>query len=172
MRRLIGLCVLIGFGACAAEDPLFIPGSATLPDCSEPPAVDLDGSEWFDQGPVTIDSAGCEVDGASAGATFAACALNWDFTQRGGEVSIVVDDEYRLEGRLCGDQLHLRGGWWLPVADAGQCTYDDDSAMAAGIEAAGSALTVTAQRMTGTLSLRAACAATYAITLAPVPAGL
>jgi hypothetical protein len=167
MRWKIWVCSLIAAGACASEEPLFIPGSATLPDCSAPPAVNLDGTEWFDQGTVTVTSAGCQD--ASAGDPFAVCALNWDFTQRGDEVSIVVDDEYRLQGRLCGDQLHLRGGWWLPVEDAGQCTYDDDSAMEVGLQAAGNVLTVTAEQLTGTLALRAACDATYEVVFARVP---
>ena len=37
--------------------------------------------------------------------------------QDGNDVTILVDEEYRIEGRLCGNQLYLRGGWWLPVED-------------------------------------------------------
>jgi hypothetical protein len=73
------------------------------------------------------------------------------FTQDGNGVTIVVDTEYRIEGRLCADQLYLRGGWWLPVVDEslGYCTYEDDSADEVGIESEGNVLTVAENAMIG-----------------------
>ncbi len=130
MRWFVCGCIVIALGACK-EDVYFIPGTGTLPECDEAPSTDLNGTLWSDQGTVTILTAGCL--GAELNTTFMSCTLNWAFTQNGDDLSIVVDEEYRLEGRLCGDQLHLRGGWWLPVVDedVGYCTYDDDSGRSA-----------------------------------------
>jgi hypothetical protein len=161
------LVTLVAFiCGCGGGDGAFIPGTADLPDCSDPPAMNLDGTEWFDVGTVTILSAGCPD--AVVNDTLMACPLNWTFAQTDNEVTIGVDDEYRLEGRLCGDQLHLRGGWWLPVEDAGQCTYDDDSAEEVRIQAPSNTLTVGATEMTGTLTVEGRCAASYAVTFAQV----
>jgi hypothetical protein len=159
-----GSCAL---AACGGESVYFIPGSAQLPDCEEAPIANLDGTRWFDTGTVTVLSQGCAD--AQPNDVFTVCALDWDFTQDGNEVTIVVDNEYRIEGRLCGDQLHLRGGWWLPVQDQGVCTYDDDSAQEVGILEGGNTLTVSPQQMSGTLALRGECDGSYEITFQPSP---
>jgi hypothetical protein len=106
--------------------------------------TDLDGSLWFDQGTVTIRSEGC------AGA--------------------MPDEQYRLQGKFCGDQLYLRGGWWLPVMDERGFCYEDDSAEEVGIQAEENVLTVAPadNQMTGTLALQGPCAAEYEVTFEPV----
>ncbi|KPK15416.1 MAG: hypothetical protein AMJ62_09190 [Myxococcales bacterium SG8_38] len=174
--RWIGLiCFIMAAGSCS-EDVYFIPGTGQLPDCTEAPILNLDGSLWYDNGTVTILSEGCE--GASPGQDFESCGLDWAFTQEGNDVTIIVDSEYRIEGRLCGDQLYLRGGWWLPVVDEdlGSCTYDEDSAEEVGILQEGNVLTVrpdvplapgveqTEDLMTGTLQVRGRCAGQYEVT--------
>ena len=163
MRWLACICIVAALGGCK-EDIYFIPGTGTLPDCDDTPIIELNDTLWFDQGTVTIATTGC-LDTAPDD-TFMSCALNWSFTQNGNEVSIVVDEEYRLEGRLCGDQLHLRGGWWLPVVDedVGYCTYEDDSADEVGIMSEGNVLTVTSTQMTGTLVVQGSCRADYEVT--------
>lgn len=174
MRWVACVCIVVALGACE-EDVYFIPGTGTLPDCNEPAVTNLDESVWFDQGLVTIGSAGCQD--AMPGDAFMACALNWAFTQQGNDVTIVVDEEYRIEGRLCGDQLYLRGGWWLPVVDEDLnfCTYDDDSADEVGISASGNVLTYAAatgetpEQMTGTLAVQGSCSAEYEVTFQQVP---
>ncbi|MBW2405070.1 MAG: hypothetical protein JRF42_15005 [Deltaproteobacteria bacterium] len=161
MRWVVCACIVIALGACK-EDLYFIPGTGTLPECDEAPSSELDGTLWFDQG--------------EPNATFMSCALNWAFTQEGNDLSIVVDEEYRLEGRLCGDQLHLRGGWWLPVVDedVGYCTYEDDSADEVGIMAEGNVLTYvpsdgeTPAQMTGMLVVQGSCRAEYEVMFSPV----
>jgi hypothetical protein len=176
MRWVACICIVIALGACKG-DLYFIPGTGTLPDCNEAPSTDLDGTLWFDQGIVTIRTAGC--DQAMPDDTFMSCALNWAFTQDGNDVTIVVDEEYRIEGRLCGDELHLRGGWWLPVVDedVGGCTYDDDSADEVGILAEGNVLTYAAAdgetpaQMTGTLVVQGSCRAGYEVTFGRAPSG-
>jgi hypothetical protein len=96
-------------------------------------------------------------------------------TQNGSDIEILVDNEYRILGRLCGEELYLEGGWWLPVEDAGMCTYDDDSAEEVGIQEGGNVLTVTNQPMqsglvaSGTLLVQGPCAASYAVTLEQSP---
>jgi hypothetical protein len=50
--------IFIALGSCTG-DTYFIPGSGTLPGCNEPPVTDLDGTRWFDNGTVTIRTAGC-----------------------------------------------------------------------------------------------------------------
>lgn len=180
MRAIGWIGAIVLFGSCT-PDTYFIPGTGELPDCNEAPISNLDGTAWYDNGTVTILSEGC--DGASPGETFESCALDWLFEQEGNDVSIVVDEEYRIEGRLCGDQLHLRGGWWLPVVDedVGYCTYEDDSAEEVGILAEGNVLTVevdvplgpgleeTEDRMSGTLELLGRCAGRYEVTFRRSP---
>ncbi len=169
MRWFACICFVLALGACK-EGLSFIPGTGTLPECDDAPSANLDGSLWFDQGTVTITTAGCP--GAEPNQTFMSCALNWAFAQNGNDISIVVDEEYQLEGRLCGDQLHLRGGWWLPVVDEdlGYCTYEDDSADEVGIMAEGNVLTYapgdggSPAQMTGTLVVQGSCAAEYEVT--------
>jgi hypothetical protein len=119
---------------------------------------------------VTILSAGCL--GAEPNDTFASCGLGWLFTQTDNDVTIIVDGEYRIDGRLCGDQLHLRGGWWLPVEDEGACTYADDSAEEVGIQAEGNVLTyvppseqMLGPSFEGTLIVQGPCGASYEMTL-------
>ena len=168
MRWLAFICILAALGSCK-EEIYFIPGTGTLPDCNDAPATDLDGTHWYDNGTVTITSTGCE--GTEAGDEHQSCSLDWIFTQNGNDVTIVVDEEYRLEGRICGDQLSLRGGWWLPVVDedVGRCTYEDDSAEEVGIMSDGNVLTVAEDpmsgrlRMTGTLSVQGNCSADYEV---------
>jgi hypothetical protein len=130
--------------------------------------TDLDGSLWFDQGTVTIRSEGCA--GAMPDEQFQSCALNWAFSQNGNDLNIVVDEEYRLQGKFCGDQLCLRGGWWLPVMDERGFCYEDDSAEEVGIQAEENVLTVAPadNQMTGTLALQGPCAAEYEVTFEPV----
>jgi len=168
---LVALAAIASVGCQSDGPPWFIPGTAVLPECSVPPAFDLDGAYFADSGTVTILTSGCE--GASPGQVFPSCSLGWDFTQDGNDVQILVDHEYVIEGRLCGDQLSLRGGWWLPVEDEDlmQCTYDDDSAEEVGILAGGSTLTLSVQpwgellMATGTLRVGGPCEADYAIEL-------
>ena len=150
-------------GACI----YFFPGSGVLPNCDEPPITDLDGTPWFDSGTGTILTAGCQ--GALPDDVFQSCPLVWVFAQDGNDVTIVVDAEYRIDGRLCGDQLYLRGGWWLPVVDEdlGYCTYKDDSADEVGIQAEGNVLTFNGDaegKMTGTLMVQGRCARQYEVT--------
>jgi len=176
MRWVACVCIMIALGACKGEDLYSIPGTGALPDCSEAPSADLNGTLWSDRGVVTIRTAGCEQ--AMPDDTFMACSLTWAFTQDGNDVTIVVDEEYRIEGRLCGDELHLRGGWWLPVEDedVGFCTYEEDSADEVGILAEGNVLTYTAAdgeapaQMTGTLAVQGSCRAGYEVTFGLVNA--
>jgi len=168
MRRFVVTCMVIALGGCKG-DTYFVPGSATLPNCTEAPATNLDGTRWFDHGTVTIRSAGCQS--AQADDVFEACALDWVFAHDGNDVTIVVDAEYRIDGRICGDQLYLRGGWWLPVVDEdlGYCTYEDDSADEVGIQAEGNVLTVSENAMTGTLAVQGSCRADYEVSFARPP---
>jgi hypothetical protein len=166
-RGFVCCCGLIAWVGCQ-PDLYFIPGTATLPDCDDAPIADLDNTLWFDQGNVTIRSDGCP--GAVPDQEFQSCVLNWAFSQNGNELNIVVDEEYRLEGRLCGDQLYLRGGWWLPVRDEEGFCYEDDSAEEVGIQAEGNVLRVWPgdQQLTGTLAVQGRCAAEYEVTFEPV----
>jgi hypothetical protein len=159
--------MLLGLAGCK-EELYFIPGTGTLPDCDEAPIADLGDTLWFDQGTVTIRSEGCAD--AMPNDEFESCALNWAFSQTGNDLSIVVDEEYKLEGRLCGDQLYLRGGWWLPVKDENDFCYEDDSAEEVGIQAEGNVLTVSTedQQINGTLVVQGPCTAEYAVTFEPV----
>jgi hypothetical protein len=160
------LCVLVLLlGACSSEEERFLQGTATLPSCVDAPVTDLDGSHWYDNGTITILDAGCP--GTAVGDALTVCGLDWIFSQAGNDVQITVDGEYRIEGRLCAEKLHLRGGWWLPVVDTdtGGCTYEEDSAEEVAIQAGGNVLTVTAQEMSGTLAVAGSCNASYSVTL-------
>jgi hypothetical protein len=168
------MCIVAALGGCK-EELYFIAGTGTLPNCTEAAVTNLDGTEWYDNGTVTIRTAGCE--GAMPDDEFRVCGLDWVLTQDGNDVTLVVDEEYRIEGRLCGDpvlgdQLFLRGGWWLPVVDedVGGCTYEDDSAEEVAIMAEGNVLAVAQSQMTGklqmtgTLRVQGNCSADYEAT--------
>lgn len=171
MRWLVCVGMSFVLGACSKGETYFIPGTGALPDCTETPATNLDGSCWFDTGVVTIGSVGCSD--AEPDDTFQTCALSWFFTQTGNDVTIVVDNEYRIEGRFCGDQLYLSGGWWLPVEDGGLCTYAEDSAEEVGIQAEGNVLTYNAaadfnpDQLSGVLAVQGACSGSYDVVLTP-----
>lgn len=174
MRWFVWVCILVALGSCNKEEIYFIPGTGTLPDCNEAPDINLDGACWFDSGEVTITSPGCRD--AMPDETFTVCGLAWSFTQTDNDVTIIVDGEYRIEGRLCGDQLHLRGGWWLLVEDAGICDYDDEeSADEVGIQDGGNTLTFIPatpdtggqDTLTGTLAVQGSCSANYDVVLQP-----
>lgn len=172
MRLSLVLMLTPLVAGCPSEGPYTISGSARLPECTETPGRDLTG-RWYDQGMLTVSSAGCEASQAPLGAIFVTCPLNWEMTQDGNAVNILVDSEYRMQGQMCGDTLHLQGGWWLPLVDEnGQCNYDDDDGAEVGIEAGGSSLLLTEEAgdesFTGTLSLRERCTADYAIQLRPL----
>ena len=150
MRWLACICIVAALGGCK-EDIYFIPGTGTLPDCDDTPIIELNDTLWFDQGTLTIATTGC-LDTAPDD-TF----MSWS-----GSAGV----QNTWEGRLCGDQLHLRGGWWLPVVDedVGYCTYEDDSADEVGIMSEGNVLTVTSTQMTGTLVVQGSCRADYEVT--------
>ena len=156
--------LVVALAACTSGGPpYFVPGSGELPACNEAPLTDPTG-HWYDQGTVTILTGGCQD--APVGSAWSSCPLGWVITRTGNDVDIMVDDEYRIEGRQCGDQLYLRGGWWLPVQDELEgCTYEDDSAEEVGIEAEGNVLTVGEGVMIGTLVVRGPCSAEYEVTL-------
>lgn len=166
------LLLLTLLAGCSSEGSYSITGSAKLPDCSEPPQRDLTG-RWFDEGTLTITSSGCEDLDAPLGSVFESCPLDWELSQDGTEVDIVIDYEYALEGRMCGDTLHLQGGWWLPLEDdAGQCNYDDDDGEEVGIETGGSALSLQddpdfGELLAGTLVVKGPCTGDYLMTLRP-----
>jgi hypothetical protein len=143
-------------------------GTGRLPACTEAPAFELHDTVWYDNGELSILTEGCQ--GYQAGTVLRVCALQWAFTQVGRDVAIVVDHEYAIDGRLCGTDLHLDGGWWLPVTDdAGRCTYGEDYAEEVGIEAEGNVLTVAPGELTGALIVRAGCTASYDVVFHPVP---
>lgn len=157
--------------SCGSDGEYFIRGTARLADCDEAPAATL-ASRWFDTGLVEVTSVGC--GDSQPGDHFSACALNWAITQQDSDVSITVDSEYRIKGRLCGETLSLEGGWWLPVQDeTGNCTYDEDNASEVVIQSDGNTLQLTddpessATVLAGTLSLGGHCSARYEITLTP-----
>ena len=149
---------------CGIGEPGFVKGSASLPSCDEKPSTTALSGDWYDNGTVTIKSSGC-FD-TEADDSFVSCGLDWKFTQDGNSVEIVVDEEYRIDARLCGDQLYLSGGWWLPVKIDGICDYDDESADEVGIEEGGNVLTVSDGEITGTLSLKGSCDAEYEVIFA------
>ena len=165
MKCLLPTLLLPLLGACSTDETIFIQGTATLPNCSETPVTNLDGTHWYDNGTITIQTAGCPD--TNVGDALTVCGLDWVFTQTGNDAEITVDNEYRIKGRLCGDKLHLQGGWWLPVVDTdtGGCTYEDDSAEEVAIKAGGNLLTVSAQEMSGTLAVQGRCSGTYAVVL-------
>ena len=172
MRWVACICVVVALGSCEKEEVYFIPGTGTLPDCNEAPDTNLDGACWFDSGMVTIGPLGCQE--AMPDEVFTVCGLGWSFTQTGNDVTILVDGEYRIEGRFCGDQLHLRGGWWLLVEDAGMCDYqDEESADEVSIQTGGNVLRYSAavdqtpEQLTGTLAVQGSCSADYEVTLQP-----
>lgn len=155
------LCALVALGCGGGDEPpWFIRGSARLPDCHETPTYNLDGTTWFDDGTATITSSGC---GTPVGSTLRVCGLAWVFKQSGSSVEIVVDHEYRIVGRACGDKLHLEGGWWFAVKDErGGCDYEDG--VEVGIQSGGSTLTVAGDTMTGVLAIAERCTAEYDVT--------
>ena len=172
MRRLACVCAVCALAAC--KDPAFIPGTGTLPDCNEAPVADLNDTVWFNLGPATVLTAGC-LD-VAAGTVFESCPEDWYFTQDGNDIDIVVD-EYRVNGRLCGDQLYLEGGWWLSVRDEQDgCSYGDDDGDDFGIQAGGNVLTYSPAnpdtgaraQLKGVLLLEGNCGVSYDTTLETV----
>ena len=154
-------------GACGGGDGglASVRGTGRLPECQEEPSATLDGTVWFDTGQLSIQSAGCSL---AQGSVVDVCPLQWELSQQGNDLHIRVDGEYDMNGRLCGNQLYLDGGWWLAVEDdGGQCGYQDDDGTEVGIEAEGNTLTLSAtqDQLTGTLVLRERCVATYDVTL-------
>jgi len=165
MRWLSCVCAVFALAGC--KDSPFIQGTGTLPDCNEPPIADLNDTVWFNLGPATVLTAGC-LDVAPE-TVLQSCPENWSFEQKGNEIDIVVD-EYRVNGRLCGDQLYLEGGWWLSVADEqGRCWYEDDDGDEFGMQAGGNVLTYTAANpesgsfaeLNGVLLLEGSCRVSY-----------
>jgi hypothetical protein len=173
MRWFVCVCLLFAVVSCNKEEIYFIPGTGTLPDCDEAPATDLDGACWFDSGVITIGSLGCQE--AMPEDTFTVCGLAWSFTQTGNDVTIIVDGEYQIDGRLCGDQLSLRGGWWLLVEDADMCDYqDEESADEVSIQEPNVLTYIPASpdtggqpQLTGTLAVQGSCSADYDVVLQP-----
>lgn len=167
MRYFVYLGVLVSLGSCS-PDTYFISGTGQLPDsCDEPAITNLDGTVWFNQGPVTIKTSGCAD--LEPETTLESCAENWSFSQDGNDIDIIVD-EYRVKGLLCGDQLYLEGGWWLSVEDElGQCWYEDEDGDDVAIQAEGNVVTVVPdeERMTGTLVVQGQCTVEYEVTFAP-----
>ncbi|MGB5545055.1 MAG: hypothetical protein WBM74_00665 [Polyangiales bacterium] len=169
MRWFVYVCVLVALGSCK-DEIYFIPGTGTLPDCNEAPVVNLNGMVWFNTGPVTVLTAGCP--GVEADDVRESCPENWAITQSGNDLDIIVD-EYRVKGRLCGDKLHLEGGWWLSVQNEGACWYGDDDGDDFRIEAEGNVVTfVLANPNTagldsfeGTLVMLGRCKVSYDVTL-------
>ena len=82
MRLSLLLVLTTLVAGCPSEGPYTISGSARLPECTEVPARDLTGL-WFEQGVLTITSAGCEANQAPLGTVFDTCPLNWELTQDG-----------------------------------------------------------------------------------------
>ncbi len=158
---------------CPSDGPYSISGSAVLPNCTETPERDLSGL-WFDEGTLTITSEGCEGSDAPLGSVFDSCPLSWELSQDGNSIEILIDGEYALQGRICGDTLHLQGGWWLPLRnELDQCDYDDDDGAEVGIEMGGSSLSLQNesgpdQFLAGTLVLREECTGEYVMQLRPI----
>jgi len=143
-----------------------IAGTGELPDCTEPAAANLSG-RWFHNGQLEVLSEGCAD--APVGTQLPLCSLDWIIDQKGSELDIVVDEEYRILGRLCGPTLHLKGGWWLPVEDPPfGCTYEDDSAAEVVIEAEGNTLEVQSTgELRGALVVRSQCTGRVDLELVP-----
>ena len=104
------------------------------------------------------------------------CAENWAVTQNENDLDIVVD-EYRLNGRICGNKLYLEGGWWLSAEDEQrQCNYEDDDGEEFGIESDGNVLTFTeadpeagtSDQWKGILVMQGRCRVSYDATLSRV----
>ena len=172
MKSLLCVCAIFAITGC--QESGFIPGTGTLPDCNEPPVTDLDDTVWFNQGPATVLTAGC-LD-VEPDTEFNSCPENWAFKQDGNEIEILVD-EYRVNGRFCGDKLYLEGGWWLSVADeGGACNYDDDDGDEFGMQAGGNVWTYTESNpdnsgrpeFTGVLLLEGNCSVSYDAIFRPV----
>jgi hypothetical protein len=161
----LGVCLAwsaASLAGCAGGETSSVRGSARLPDCSDPPAADLDGTTWYDTGAITIQTAGCDQ---AQGQVLEVCPLQWVVSQSGADLSLTVDNEYTVKGRLCGDELHLEGGWWLPVVDdQGECRYRDADGTEVGIEQEGSTLTLSATQLSGSLVVRERCVARYDVT--------
>ena len=159
ISTLLTLCSACGAGG----PPYFIQGSARLPQCSEAPAENL-SARWFSSGSVEILTAGCAD--TTVGEQLTMCGLGWTLSQDGNAVEILVDNEYQIRGRFCGSQLHLQGGWWLPVPDddAG-CTYEDDTGSEVAIQSPASHLTMREGALVGELSVRAECDARVTLRL-------
>jgi len=165
MRWVFCICGLLALGS-RNDEPSFIPGTGALPDCDEAPLANLDGTIWSDRGLVTIRSLGCDV---TPGVPFEACGFYWSFKQDGNDVRIIVDDQYRIEGRLCGDELHLRGGWRLPLELGLVCGSRPDLAGEVSIQANGNvARVLSATEMKGTLIVQGSCSLAYQIEFQPV----
>lgn len=165
MKWLFFVFVVVALGSC--KGTAFIPGTGTLPDCDAPPATDLNDTVWFNIGPATVLTAGCQD--VEPDTEFQSCPENWAFTQDGNDIGIVVD-EYRVNGRMCGDQLYLEGGWWLSVAnELGGCDYDDDDGDEFGMQEGGNVLTYTPAnadtgafaQLNGILLLEGNCSVSY-----------
>jgi hypothetical protein len=172
MKWLTCVCAVAALGSC--KETAFIPGTGTLPDCNEAPAANLNDTVWFNQGPVTILTAGC-LDFAPD-TMLESCPEDWYFKQDGNDIDIVVD-EYRVNGRLCGDQLYLEGGWWLSVRDEQSgCSYEDDDGDDFGIQAGGNVLTYipaspetgARPQLKGVLLLEGRCGLSYDTIFEPV----
>ena len=78
MRWVACICIMAALGSCK-EELAFIPGTGTLPDCNDTPVTDLNGTLWFNQGPVTILTEGCRDYVPDD--TLSSCAENWAFEQ-------------------------------------------------------------------------------------------
>ncbi len=64
LPKTASILALAALASCSSGGPpYFIPGSATLPTCTEPPAFDLNGS-WSDAGHLTFfGHDACDVSG-------------------------------------------------------------------------------------------------------------
>lgn len=173
MRLIICICILAALGSCK-EELSFIPGTGSLPDCNDNPVIELDSTLWFNEGMVTVLTAGCQ--GAEPEEMLASCPENWAVTQNQNDLDIVVD-EYRLNGRVCGDKFYLEGGWWLSVQDEqGACWYEDDDGDEFGIQEEGNVLTFspadpqtgTLDQWKGTLVMQGRCRVSYDATLSSI----
>jgi len=165
MRWIFCIYSLIALGSCSDESS-FLPGTGTLPDCDEEPLANLDGTFWSDRGLVTIRSPGCDV---TPGVPFEPCGSHWSFKQNANDLTIIVDDQYRIEGRLCGDELHLRGGWGLPLDLGFVCGSRADLAGEVSIQAEGNVVRVlSATDIRGTLIVQGSCSLAYEIDFHPL----
>jgi hypothetical protein len=164
--RGVPIFALMLAGCVPDGPPYFIPGTAELPACQDAAATDLSGA-WYDNGEVEITSPGCED--TMVGDRITVCGLDWKISQSGNDVAIEVDGEYEIKGRLCGDQLHLEGGWWISVDLEGTgCTYEDG--VEVGIDAEASTLMLAEDgTVEGVLAIRSGCTARYDMVLRRKP---